>query len=447
MTAESFRRNSRILSLATLLTFVSPLFASGPPVEQMVHSFAGGDDGTNPDGGLVADSGGNLYGTTTWGGPLSSTPYGTVFELMPPPTPGGPWLKAVIYSFQGGPNDGATPFGTLIFDTQGNLYGTTQAGGSNNTGTVFELSPPSTPGGNWTETVIYFFPADGSQGYWPFGRLIFDGIGNLYGTTEFGGTGTAGANCAISGCGTVFQLKPPATAGQSWTGSVLYNFGSFDGDGIEPGRGLAFRLGSLYGTTQSGGGYDNGTVFRLALDHGIWTETLLYSFTGTEGAVPLGRLILDNEGNLYGTTRAGGNVNNTICPEGCGSVFELSPPVKRGGTWMENTLYKFTGAGDGACPFTAVLRDTLGNIYGTATAGGVNNFKQTGDNGVVFKLKPPVVPGTSWTQVMLRAFRGATYSDGSFPAGDLILINGSGLFGTTLEGGVDNMGTVYNIVP
>ena len=443
---QSSRSSSPIIILAAALAFSANAFAS-TPVEQVLHSFAGGTDGNNPDGGLVADAAGNLYGTSTWGGPNPVTPYGTVFQLSPPATPGDPWAKAILYSFQGGVNDGATPFGTLIFDKLGNLYGTTQAGGPNNTGTVFELSHPVNPGDPWIETVLYFFAADTSQGYWPFGKLTFDGIGNLYGTMQYGGSGKAGSNCSINGCGTAFQLKPPSSPGAGWTCNVLYNFGSFDGDGIEPGRGLAFRSGALYGTTQSGGLSNAGTIFRLVQNHGVWSEQILYSFLGPEGSAPLAALIFDNAGNLYGTVRSGGISNDAICSLGCGAVFELSPPVIPGDPWMETTLYQFTGGKDGGSPYTGVLRDSLGRLYGTASVGGMNNFMGTGDNGTVFRLSAPTVPGNAWTETLLHVFRGTTFADGSFPAGDLILINGAGLFGTTLEGGAMNAGSVFNVVP
>ena len=179
--------------------------------------------------------------------------------------------------------------------------------------------------------MLYIFPADQSQGYWPFGKLTFDGIGDLYGTTEYGGTGKSGTTCDINGCGTVFQLKPPAAPGGAWTETVLHNFGSFDGDGIEPGRGVAFRKGSLYGTTQAGGTSGNGTVFRLFLKNGVWDEQLLYNFTGADGSAPVGMLIFDTAGNLFGTMRDGGITNSTVCLSGCGGIFELSPPAKKKG--------------------------------------------------------------------------------------------------------------------
>ena len=125
----------------------------------------------------------------------------------------------------------------------------------------------------------------------------------------------------------------------------------------------------------------------------------------------------------------------------------MSPPAKKGSAWLETTLYQFTGDGDGACPYAGVIRDKLDDLYGTASVGGMNNLQGTGNNGTVFKLKPPAVAAGPWTKVVLRDFKGTVFSDGSFPAGDLILIDGSGLFGTTLEGGTTNAGTVFNLVP
>jgi uncharacterized repeat protein (TIGR03803 family) len=180
-------------------------------------------------------------------------------------------------------------------------------------------------------------------------------------------------------------------------------------------------------------------------NHGVWSEQILYNFTGAEGTSPVARLIVDAAGNLYGTARSGGTSNSATCPSGCGSVFELSPPTVSGNPWQETTLYKFGGGTDGGSPYTAVLQDKLGRLYGTTSAGGTND--QTTDNGTVFRLSPPTVEGGSWTETLLHVFGGTTSSDGSFPAGDLILINGAGLFGTTLEGGTMNAGAVFNVVP
>jgi uncharacterized repeat protein (TIGR03803 family) len=432
-----------LFGAAAILMFIDSALASGPH-ERVIYSFQD-SNGTHPDGenattGLVADQAGNLYGTTRAGGTVAACSCGTVYELSPPATKGGAWTETVLYSFLGGSNDGATPSGTLIFDRAGNLYGTTLGGGSNNTGTVFKLSPPATQGGSWTETVLFIFPADGSHGSWTQGKLAFDGVGNLYGTTEFGGSG-ATPNCDVGGCGTVFQLSPPATQGGAWTESVLYNFGVVSLDGILP-WGVIFRNGVLYGETQGGGTGSNGTVFLLVRKNGNWSEAVLYNFTGSEGSGPVGGLISDSAGNLYGTTHAGGN---SYCIAGCGTVFELSPPAVSGNPWQLTTLYSFTGGTDGAQPQAAVVRDTSGNLYGTASVGGLKN-QYTNNNGTVFKLSPPAVAGGAWTETVLHAFGGTVVGDGTLPVSELILVKGA-YFGTTYLGGSLNSGTVFSVVP
>src|SRR5437660_644348 len=178
------------------------------------------------------------------------------------------------------------------------------------------------------EKVIYSF--QDSNGTHPDGEnattgLVADQAGNLYGTTLFGGSGAA-PGCDVGGCGTVFQLSPPATQGGAWTESVLYNFGVVSRDGILP-SGVIFRNGVLYGETQGGGTGSNGTVFLLARRNGNWSEGVLYNFTGSEGSRPVGGLISDSAGNLYGTVHAGGN---SYCISGCGAVFGLAPPSRYG---------------------------------------------------------------------------------------------------------------------
>ncbi len=423
--------------------FADSAFASGPR-EKVIYSFQD-SNGTHPDGenattGLVADQAGNLYGTTRGGGNNAGCSCGTVFELSPPTTQGGAGAEKVLYSFAGGSNDGANPSSTLIFDHAGNLYGTTLGGGSNNTGTVFELSPPATQGGSWTESVLFIFPADSSQGSWPQGKLAFDGVGNLYGTTLFGGSGVA-PNCDVGGCGTVFELTPPATQGRAWTQSVLYNFGVVTGDGILPG-GVILRQGALYGETVSGGTGGSGTVFQLVRKNGSWSENVLYDFTGSDGSDPTGGLISDSAGNVYGTVHSGGTGN---CIGYCGAVFELSPPAVSGNPWQLTTLYSFTGGTDGAPPAAALLRDTSGNLYGTAGAGGRKN-QYTSNNGTVFKLSPPAVAGGAWTETVMHAFGGTVIGDGTLPLSELILVKGA-YFGTTYQGGSLNFGTVFGVVP
>jgi uncharacterized repeat protein (TIGR03803 family) len=418
---------SRIAILLTVFMIVGNAFAWSA-VEQSIYKFTGFADGEEPNAGLVADSEGNLYGTTASGG-LSSF-CGTAFELTPPATLGGSWTKTTLYSFQGGDTDGCFPSSTLIFDKLGNLYGTTDAGGPMNRGTVFELSSPATSGVTWSETVLFIFPVGRLKGYAPSGKLVFDGAGNLYGSTQFGGNDLT--NCPK--CGTVFQLKPPATAGGPWTQKVLHNFGSVANDGQSPLNGLLLRSGILYGTTQLGGTNNNGIVFQLVQKNGSWNESILYEFNGSDGSSP-GGLIFGAALELYGVTTLGGGAN---CA--CGTIFRLSPPALAGDPWQETMLYSFLRHGDGATPFEPLWRDKLGNLYGTAAGGGVNNA------GTVFKLKTPAVSGGNWTLVVLHDFLVGNRLDGSIPRSELIQRNGV-FYGVTLNDGGSGEGTVYSLVP
>jgi uncharacterized repeat protein (TIGR03803 family) len=420
---------ARFSSFAALLVLVftsifsANSFASAP-AEQVIYDFP---YGTGPSSGLIADSAGNLYGTTRYGG----FAYGTVFELSPPTTSGGAWTETVLYAFD--PNqmiDGAYPFSTLIFDKAGNLYGTTSIS-TYGYGIVFELSPPATAGGAWTRKILMDVPVGGSKGTNLQGNLIFDPAGNLYGTTLSGGAGTMCGSRTGSGCGTVFELKPPTKVGAGWTETIVHSFAVTAGDGFTPGTALILRDGILYGTTEKGGASGDGTVFRLARQSGGWVETILHDFTGTDGETPVGRLIADSSGNFYGTTYSGGTA-------GWGTVYELSPPAVSGDPWLETSLYSFTGGTDGGNAYVGVIRDSLGNLYGVTTYGG---FKS---NGVVFKLLAPAEAGGTWSEVTLHVFDAAIH-DGAGPAGDLILLNGKGLFGTTYGGGTAPGGTAFNI--
>jgi uncharacterized repeat protein (TIGR03803 family) len=301
---------------------------------------------------------------------------------------GAPQVQAqysVLYSFGTGNPDGAFPAAELIFDSKGNLYGTTSS--TSNTcygGTVFELSPPSGGVGPWTETVLHCF-SDPYSGAAPRSSLIFDSQGNLYGVTTQGGTFDCSDGDGVS-CGVVFELSPPSEGGGSWTETVLYGFRG-RGDGSTPvGRLIFDSEGNLYGTTsytwylESG----SGVVFELSPPSGgagSWTQTVLYTFTGaSDGGSPEAGLIFDSKGNLYGTTLYGG--------AGSGVAFELSPP-SGGGPWTETVLYTFTGASDGGLPFAGLISDSQGNLYGTTEEGG-HCAKGTGC-GVVFELSPPAV--------------------------------------------------------
>jgi uncharacterized repeat protein (TIGR03803 family) len=446
-TGRSFPRIANTTAAAIqVLAFFTLMFSASAfgvrPAEQVLYSF--GSTGSVGLGGLVADKAGNLYGTATGG---NQPPYyGLVFELSPPATANGSWTETTLYHFQGGANDGINPFGTLIFDKHGNLYGTTQAGGTNNVGTVFELSPPTTAGGAWTETVLYIFPADGSQGFWPEGNLVMDSAGNLYGTTTQGGAGSA-PNC-FGGCGTLFEISPPTTAGGPWTGGAIHSFGVTAGDGLQPANNLVMRGDAIYGTTITGGTGSCtdgcGTFFQFVHSDSAWSENILFSFDftelGSEGAFPFGSVTFDPAGNVYGTTRQGGDECGASIYGTCGTIYELSPPAVSGNPWTLATLYVFTGGQDGGSPYDTLLRDPAGNLYGTANVGGVPS-KTTTTYGTVFKLSPPAVSGGAWTETTLHRFLGTAKDDGGSPLTGLIEVNGP-LFGTSIVGS-----DVYAVTP
>ena len=300
--------------------------------ETVLYSFTGGADGSGPSAGLIRNSAGTLYGTTSDGG---TSGRGVVFKLDTTGT------ETVLYSFTG-EADGGYPSAGLIQDSAGNLYGTTEYGGASNDGVVFKVDTSG------TETVLHSFR--GGDGATPFAGLIRDSAGDLYGTTYVGGA---------SGLGVVFKLNKTGE-------TVLYSFTG--GDGAYPGAGL-FRdsAGILYGTTLYGA-LDFGEVFMLDT---TGAETVLHSFTGgTDGAYPYAVLIQGSAGNLYGTTYLGGTSNNA------GVVFKLDT------TGTETVLYSFTGGTDGGEPLAGVIQDSAGNLYGTTSGGGIDN------HGVVFKLQP-----------------------------------------------------------
>jgi uncharacterized repeat protein (TIGR03803 family) len=340
--------------------------------ESVLHTFTGGD-GAWPGAALIADAAGNLYGTTTGGG----LNFGTVFKLTL--NADGTYTHGVLHTFTGYPSDGAVPRG-LIADAAGNLYGMTTAGGGSacfdyGCGTVFKLTPNLD--GTYSESVLYNFTGS-SDGLYPFGDLIADAAGNLYGTTAYGG----GSGCDGYGCGTVFELTPNLDGTYSET--VLHNFtGGRDGAKPVAVRLLADAAGNFYGTTSEGGGSHAcatgcGTVFKLTpnLD-GTYSESVLHSFDGgSEGQTPYAGLIADAAGNLYGTTYAGGVILSD-CRGWCGTVFTLTP------TGTLRVLHSFTFS-DGANPVAGLIADAAGNLYGTTAAGGGSACPDFGC-GTVFK--------------------------------------------------------------
>jgi uncharacterized repeat protein (TIGR03803 family) len=387
--------------------------------EKVLYSFQGGSDGANPYAGLIADSAGNLYGTTSAGGPGTCEfgGCGTVFKVAPDGT------ETVLYSFLGG-NDGAMPDGGLVADRAGNLYGTTGGGGgTNNYGTVFKLAADG------TETVLYAFKG-GSDGITPAGNLVADKSGNLYGDTVAGGSCT-GSACADRGCGTVFEIAPNGME------TILYTFQG-GGDGGVPYAGLIRdNSGNLYGTTNlgginnpsncGGGDLGCGTVFKVTQSG---TESVVYDFQGGSGGwAPEAGLTMDSAGNLYGTTAGGGGA--AYCEFGCGTVFEVAAD----GT--ETVLYSFQGGNDAWDPVAGVVRDKTGNLYGTTFAGGGAHCAHVADGcGTVFKLTP------GGTETVLFAFYKST---GRQPAAGLLMGKNGFLYGTTTTGGKHNDGVVFSV--
>ncbi len=353
-------------------------------------------DGTNPQGNLISDATGNFYGVTRAGGAFYG---GTVFKLSPGAN--GTWAETVLYSFCSAKNcaDGEWPSGGLIVDAAGDLYGMTSAGGSGSDsdcgifdcGTVFELSPQAN--GTWTEEVLYDFcsASNCTDGAVPFGGVIFDGNGNLYGTTTLGGA--SNPKCGQYGCGTVFELVF-GTSG-NWSEKVLHKFRGSK-DGYSPGGGLTFdTTGNLYGTTSYGGGSGPyscrktgcGTVFQLTpLAKGGWKETILTGW-GTSRhnrppGFPTASPIFDQAGNLYCSTNGGAY--------GDGTAIELSPGT--GGNWNQVVLHTFDydrRGSDGVSPYSLSF-GRAGKIYGTTLSGGTGSGIRC-DNigcGTVFEITP-----------------------------------------------------------
>jgi len=383
--------------------------------EKLLHSFQSNfKDGFYPEDGLIFDDSGNLYGTTFYGGTDGG---GTVFELMP--KAGGGWKEKVLHNFNDNRRDGLYPYAGLVFDSLGNLYGTTQSGGAYSYGTVFELSPNA--GGGWTEKVLHSF--NYPNAVTPWGGLTIDFSGNLYGTTSASGA---------YGAGTVFELTPKPGGG--WSEKVLHNFNGSNGkDGASPLAGLVIDgSGNLYGTTDEGGAYVYGTVFELTPKAGgEWKEKILHSFGGKgDGSNPRAGLIFDGYGNLYGTTSGGGaNVY--------GTVFELTP--RAGGRWKEKILHSFIDLDNGAQPVSGLIFDSSGNLYGTTQSGG------TYDAGTAFKLTPKADGG--WAGNVLHNFNDSFGKDGYSPAAGLILDSFGNLYGLTPSGGIYGYGTVFEIKP
>jgi len=315
-----------------------------------VYSFGGGNDGSSPMGRVIFGPNGALYGTTSSGGGTGcgGNGCGIVFSLQPPMTSPhdvlAEWRESVLYRFGGG-NDAASPTGDIAFDSSGNLYGTTTSGGSYQKGTVYELTPTDQ---GWTESILWNFTG-GSDGGSPASGLMTDSAGNLYGTAQSGGS---------NGYGLVFQMTQ---SGGSWTRHTLYSFQNHS-DGANPSGGLILDAsGNLYGSTPSDGSSGGGTIFELVRQsNGSWTFSLLYGFSGQAGGGPQASFAIDTTGTLYGTAYKDG-------AHGFGSVVKLAPSNHG---WVYADLHDFVYENDGAEPAGNLVLDSNGNMYGTASTAG-----------------------------------------------------------------------------
>ena len=407
---NSSRIRKFTLTLAVILLLAT--YATAGRRETTLHRFQA-TPGAYP-GGLVSDSSGNFFGVTVFGGfPCpGGDGCGTVFEFSPIKG-GGDGATRPSISFNGGA-EGYAPSGNLVFDNMGNLYGTNSGGGQFSRGTVFELS---FGGESWTETTLYSFGGYSGDAISPFYGLIFDGHANFYGTTTQGGAEDLGA---------VYELSPTGTG--TWIETVVYSFDDVQEEAHPYGLLALDASGSLYGTTLS-------SVFELSpVGDGTWNEQMLYFFgSKSHGLQPLAGVVFGSDGNLYGTTSAGGIEN-------AGTVFELG---LNSGSWTEEVLHQFRPSrGDGGFPTAPVSFDTSGNLYGTTSGGDSSQY----GHGTVFQLKSN---SGIWTETARYSFSGG--KDGSSPATGLLFDTSGDLYGTTPSGGailgVGGYGVIFQITP
>ena len=393
---RSAKRNRSVVQTVSLITItaVALLLASAQPAfaqtESILHSFANnGTDGYQPYAALTPGKNGILYGTADLGGLHG---YGTVFQLSKKN------VESSLLNFNTGGSGEYPYFAGLVTDKAGNLYGTTSFGGSHNFGTVFVLTPSG------AETVLYNFGDQVNDGIYPFGGVILDKSGNLYGTTTVGG---------VHNKGTIFKIS------SSGVETILYNFAG-GADGCNPQAGVVLgKKSALYGTTPACGGSNNGTVFSVS-QAGVETTLHTFNLDGTDGIQPFSGLVLDKAGNFYGTTYQGG-------ANDAGTVYKITPKG------VETILHSFSFTGtEGYYPQSSVTFDKLGNLYGTTTYG-------NGNLGTVYEIT-----ATGTESVLHRFNKDGT--DGYHPYGGIILFK-SALYGTTLYGGANDAGTVFKVVP
>jgi uncharacterized repeat protein (TIGR03803 family) len=379
-------KNRCSIALLTALSFLAVTSARAQTLT-VLHDFGSGIDGSNSRASLIRDTQGNLYGVTAGGG---GTGYGTVFMMS------ASGVEKVLYNFTGSA-DGGAPWGALVRDSQGNLYGTTFYNGAYGSGVVFMTTRAG------VETVLHTFTG-GADGADPWAGLLRDAQGNLYGTTVYGG---------LYNDGTVFKVTP------SGTETVLYTFRGTDG-AYPVGALIQDAAGNFYGTTNAGGAHGYGAVFKLTLSGVL---SVLYSFTGgADGNAPYSSLVQDSQGNLYGTTYYGGANNH-------GTVFEVSP------SGSERVLHSFIQAGvDGGNPVAGLVQDSNGSLFGTTSTGGSYN------DGTVFM----VIPAGNIYRTVYSFTAGA---DGGRPNGGLVVDAQDNLYGITQSYGTYGGGAAFRLAP
>ncbi len=317
--------------------------------ESIIWSFAGGTDGDDPSYQMVVDASGNVFGETQGVGDASCN-CGTVFELQPPASQSGTWTKTVLYAFTG--VSGSYPYGGLTLDSGGNLYGVRNSGGAFGYGLAFRLAPSA---GGYTEGTLYAFGDTTADPKTPYGPLLIDSAGNLYGVSTSGGA---------QGHGTVYELTPPASSTGRWTSTTLFAFKGANSGCYPEGNLLMDASGKLYGQAAGCGRSSNGLIFRLSpptVSGAPWTEAILHQFGTRDGGGIYPSLSFDStKTNLYGTS---------FYADSFGVIFELKPPAIEGAPWTENILHSFTNGSGGSGPLGPIVQDANGVLYGTAYYG------------------------------------------------------------------------------
>jgi uncharacterized repeat protein (TIGR03803 family) len=326
----------------------------------------------------------------------------------------------VLHHFTGA-SDGANPLAGVTVDSGGSLYGTTMAGGRKGFGTVYRLA---NSGGNWVFYLVYSFAGfEKGDGSGPYARVVIGPDGALYGTTRSGG---GGQGCReLHGCGTVYRVRAkPGDIQVPWTEDVLYSFGTYDGSDPYYGDLVFDHMGNLYGATMNGGAYLQGAVYELSPAGGTWTEQVVYSFAGPDGAAPVNGPVIDQSGHLYGTTSSGGS-------GGFGAIYQLS---RSGSIWTESVLHSFQSLSDGLTPSTGAFLDPSGNLFGATQAGGV------GGGGTVFELTP--LGNGNWNLRTLYGFSGSSLGS-SYRT--LVMDRAGNLYGTASGDGMKQHGSVFKL--